>query len=129
MILGFTGTRTESDISVERKTQILRFLIDNKNDIKYIVHGGAEGLDTFIHEVCDKLDIPKFVRPAYVKCRLPGIYQQAVPKEPLERNKDIVNECDMLLAVPRNPDKEELRSGTWHTIRYAKSLNKKIHFI
>lgn len=129
MILGFTGTRTESDVSPNRKKEIIDFLVENKDKISYVVHGGAAGLDTFIHDVCNKLDIPKFVRPAYIKSRLPGIYGQALPKDPLERNKDIVNDCDMLLAVPRSPNKEEIKSGTWHTIRYAKSLNKKIHFI
>jgi len=37
-------------------------------------------------------------------------------KEYLERNKDIVNETGMLIATPAEAT-EQLRSGTWSTIR------------
>ena len=40
-------------------------------------------------------------------------------KEYLQRNKDIVDACDLLVAAPRTPH-EELRSGTWSTVRYAR---------
>ena len=36
----------------------------------------------------------------------------------LERNKKIVNACDILIAAPKTLT-EERRSGTWATIRYA----------
>jgi hypothetical protein len=47
------------------------------------------------------------------------------PKPFLDRNKDIVNSCDILIACPEN-DIEVLRSGTWSTIRYAKKINKPV---
>jgi hypothetical protein len=43
------------------------------------------------------------------------------PEPYLDRNKSIVNACDMLIACPKGP--EEQRSGTWSTIRYAKKNN------
>lgn len=46
------------------------------------------------------------------------------PKPPLERNKDIVNVCDILLAAPKGP--EEQRSGTWSTVRYARKVGKPV---
>ena len=40
---------------------------------------------------------------------------------PLVRNHKIVGAVHLLIATPKT-DKEELRSGTWATIRYAKKV-------
>jgi hypothetical protein len=45
----------------------------------------------------------------------------AACKPPLERNRDIVGAVELLLACPKGM-KEEQRSGTWATIRYARKL-------
>jgi len=42
-----------------------------------------------------------------------------VRKPYLFRNQDIVDSCNELLAFPET-ETEELRSGTWATIRYAR---------
>jgi hypothetical protein len=44
------------------------------------------------------------------------------PKPYLARNKDIVKCSRLLLACP-NTQAEELRSGTWMTIRWARKMN------
>lgn len=41
----------------------------------------------------------------------------------LERNRDIVDEVDVLIACPATAD-EQLRSGTWATVRYARSVDR-----
>lgn len=41
----------------------------------------------------------------------------------LERNHHIVDEVDVLLAAPRSRE-EELRSGTWATVRYARKVTR-----
>jgi len=46
----------------------------------------------------------------------------------LRRNQDIVNAVSHLVAVTRT-NKEESRSGTWATIRYARKMRKRIHMI
>lgn len=46
-------------------------------------------------------------------------------KPPLERNRDIVDSCDVLLACPKTMD-EEQRSGTWATIRYARKVGRPV---
>jgi hypothetical protein len=52
-----------------------------------------------------------------------------LPEKPyLVRNRDIVDACDMLIACPKS-EHEELRSGTWSTIRYAKHVGKRITII
>lgn len=45
-------------------------------------------------------------------------------KEYLQRNKDIVDSSDLLIACPSGTE-ERLRSGTWSTLRYAKNKGKK----
>lgn len=58
-----------------------------------------------------------------------GEYDEIRPqKDFLERNKDIVDETAILVAFPGTTT-EELRSGTWMTIRYAKRKQKKVEII
>jgi hypothetical protein len=45
-------------------------------------------------------------------------------KPPLDRNRDIVDAADILVACTKGS--EELRSGTWSTIRYARKCGKPI---
>lgn len=45
-------------------------------------------------------------------------------KPNLVRNKDIVESTDVLLACPKGP--EELRSGTWSTVRLARKQGKRV---
>ena len=45
-------------------------------------------------------------------------------KDYLNRNHDIVDECDVLVAVPKD-EQEVVRSGTWATIRYARKRSRR----
>jgi len=49
-------------------------------------------------------------------------------KEYIERNHDIVDETEYLIACPKE-DKEILRSGTWATVRYARHQDKTVIII
>jgi hypothetical protein len=44
------------------------------------------------------------------------------PKPHLKRDRDIVNESHLMLATPVG--KEEVQSGTWTTIRYARKVGR-----
>ena len=48
-----------------------------------------------------------------------------------DRNHDIVNACELLIACPAYPenDKRSTRSGTWQTIRMARNTNCIIAYI
>ncbi len=46
----------------------------------------------------------------------------------LERNRAIVACCEELVAVPKGRA-EELRSGTWMTVRAARRSGKRIHMV
>ena len=43
----------------------------------------------------------------------------------LDRNKDIVDETNILMACP-NKAEEVQRSGTWSTVRYARKVGKAV---
>lgn len=45
-------------------------------------------------------------------------------KPPLTRDKDIVNQSDVMIAGPSGYDEIMRGSGTWATIRYARKVNK-----
>jgi hypothetical protein len=44
----------------------------------------------------------------------------------LERNLDIIENADMLIACPVDKNREEVRSGTWSTIRHARKRGIKV---
>lgn len=50
------------------------------------------------------------------------------PKPYPQRNHDIVDETQVLVACP-GEDHEVVRSGTWATIRYARKRGREIHII
>lgn len=50
------------------------------------------------------------------------------PKDFLDRNKDIVDVSGIMIATPHTVN-EVIRSGTWSTIRYARSLNRELCII
>jgi hypothetical protein len=50
------------------------------------------------------------------------------PKGYIERNHDIVDMVDFMVAMP-DTKKEKKRSGTWATIRYARKLGRTLTII
>jgi hypothetical protein len=51
--------------------------------------------------------------------------EEFAPKPNLDRNADIVEWCDVLVAAPQSLT-EKLRSGTWATIRMARKAGKPV---
>jgi len=126
MIFGFTGTR--KGMTIMQKA-MFRTMLTLWNGDKFH-HGDCLGADqqagdlAKIHgcfiEIHPPSD-PKF----RARCKGDIIH----PEKPyLYRDKDIVNACDFMVGTPRGM-KEELRSGTWATIRYAKKINKRLTII
>ncbi len=97
-----------------------------KNEIIEAHHGDCVGVDKDFHDMCSQCSIKTIIHPPSdnklrANCSGDVILPQ---KKYLDRNHDIVNNSDLLIAFPSSK-KEILRSGTWATIRYAKKNNKK----
>lgn len=128
MVIGFTGTRNGM---TERQKKACYSIIKNATELHhgdcvgadYMAHGFAavNGVHVHIHPPRDKKyrafsdRNSTYVTTVYI----------AMPKDYLDRNKDIVDACDILVAAPETLA-EELRSGTWSTVRYARKLKKPV---
>ena len=81
--------------------------------VALIIAGGAEGIDMLAEIYADKKRLSKLIlRPQY------DVYGRGAP---LRRNEKMVELCDVALIVWDGCSK-----GTWHTIRYAEKLGKKV---
>ena len=134
MKIGFTGTR--EGMNTHQLKHFYRFIAELPEFTEFH-HGACVGADEEAAQVviemdpcdgtrdwkvvahpCDILDMVSLVaKAAYSDF-------QRLPKPPLDRNHDIVDACDVLLACPKGP--EEMRSGTWATVRYARKQSKRV---
>lgn len=124
LIGGFTGT--QRGMTDAQKRALEDQLV--QRGIGKLRHGDCKGGD----EEADAIAKNLFVRPLLhppadptkrAFCVTPPA-SIAETKPYRERNQDIVNGCTILFAAPRL-DREELRSGTWMTIRYAGRVGRR----
>lgn len=118
MIVGFTGTRR--GMTAQQKLLVrdgLRIL-----EPEHVVHGDCIGADADFHAICQELNIDIHIRLSILPTRAycSGAKKIHDAKPPIDRNHDIVDEADVMLATP-DTEQEKLRSGTWATIRYARN--------
>ena len=95
-----------------------------------LVHGDCIGVDEEAGEIAHKRGWRVLKRPSNLKTRAWSKIGEIIedPKPPLERNKDIVDQGDCVVACPRTM-KEELRSGTWAAVRYARKQDALLWFV
>lgn len=133
--LSFTGTR--AGMTVQQRREVLE--VWQHGPPTEIHHGVCIGSDEEFHNILLRVR-PKYWpqkvymhwptnRSATFLPKIPAGFSGTVincePKPYLERNGDIVRAGTLLLATPAE-FKEELRSGTWATIRLARRLRKSI---
>lgn len=119
MRIGFTGTQAGMS---QKQLETLRELFSTTN-VEEFHHGDCIGSDADAHDIAAAMSIRIFMHPPKQEKKRAwkvGDYIYT-PKEYLERNHDIVNAVDYLIAAPKR-NTEELRSGTWATIRYARKV-------
>jgi hypothetical protein len=127
MIIGFTGT--QSIITIGQFDQLCS-LLQQLNPTQ-AHHGDCVGADHIFHGVCLELGIPIVLHPPINESKRAFCEDSSEiwePKEYLVRNHDIVDCSDALITCPYT-DKEQQRSGTWATWRYAKKVEKSTYLI
>lgn len=135
MRLSFTGTR--EGMTASQKRVVVQLLNEMKPD--WVIHGDCKGADTDFHHLIlafrggaltsnpPKIEIcPSTSESMRSYCEYYDVINPA--KDSLARDRDIVDKGDKLIATPRTV-REESRSGTWYTVRYAKRVNKIVYII
>ena len=136
MKIGFTGTREGmTELQFDAFCLVLAKLL---RDSREFHHGDCVGSDAEAHEAAAlvakwTIVIHPPLNPRHqAHCGDLPLRFAAVRSLPrrdyLERNVDIVDDTDILIATPAQ-ENEQRRSGTWSTIRYAEKLKRPITII
>jgi hypothetical protein len=131
MIIGFTGTQEGmSAVQLQTlQTLILRNAITIASELH---HGDCVGADAQAHYIAQNLNMSIVVHPPTndrKRAHCSGEKTEVLRPFPyLMRNKHIVNASEWLIAAPKEFD-EQLRSGTWSTIRYAVNKGRDVSII
>lgn len=131
MRVGFTGTQL--GMTGYQLREVSRHLKALKNKGAHeFHHGDCVGADAEADKIALDLGYTIFVHPPEDPSKrafCTGGLRVILPKAPyLVRNRSIVDHTEVLIATPKRLS-EELRSGTWATIRYARKLRKDILLI
>ena len=140
MKIGFTGSRNGMT-AMQRVAcfGILRNLIlSASGDEVELHHGDCVGSDFIVHSYAlDTLPIKIVVHPPDInrfrafsgRGILTSQHDKVVCREPksyFTRNRDIIDETDILVATPAT---EEEKGGTWYTINWARKSKRHIWII
>lgn len=129
MDIGFTGTR-ERPTLMQQHTLRAYLIMLRKAGAEALHHGDCvngdevadlramvEGYRIVIHPPTDE--------KLRAHCERRGPRFVCRPEPYLIRNRSIVNATSLLVAMPYTQH-EEIRSGTWSTVRYARNLGRPI---
>lgn len=128
---GFTGTR--AGMTREQRSAF-GLLMDHHGGEGFMHqyrpefhHGDCIGSDFEAHNIAHMFEWRIVLHPPSNSSQRAfcSADEEREPKPYLDRNKDIVNETAVLIATPGEME-EQLRSGTWSTIRYARKKGKRI---
>ena len=123
-VFGFTGTQQGMTPTQRMCTAILL------SQARELHHGDCIGADFDAHRIAiglARVVVHPPINPTK-RAWCEGANEVLSAKPYLERNRDIVDACDILIAAPRTLI-EEQRSGTWATIRYARLARRKIYIV
>jgi hypothetical protein len=135
--IGFTGTKRGMNQSQQNLVHDLLYkfnYIETSWLGKYKIfghHGDCIGADTQFHDMLLKNNAYIVLHPPINdKYRAFNVSFNQIrnPKAYGIRDRDIVKECELLIATPRG-FLEELRSGTWMTIRIARKIKRNTYIV
>lgn len=126
MKIGVTGTR--SGMNERQRTEFIAFLTEIGTGEFH--HGDCVGVDVEAAEIAKSLGFKIVCHPP-VKTDLRAYHKSDEFRQPdsyLARNRNIVNETDMLIVVPYQNERQD-RGGTWYTYDYAVKKGRPFHVI
>lgn len=120
MKVGFTGTQTGlTDEQIELIVEVLAAL----EELTEMHHGDCIGADAQFYTIVRTLrpNAKIYSHPPTKDDKRAFTESDIVynPKPYLDRNKDIVEDADVMIACPKE-QQEILRSGTWATARHSR---------
>jgi hypothetical protein len=128
MKVGFTGTQVGM---TDRQKRLLRWYL-RELSASELHHGDCIGADDEAATMARKLGLklvmhpPRDSRKRALNYRIGEEVRDSYPY--LVRNRYIVDETEVLIAAPKSRQ-EELRSGTWSTVRYARGKGRKVYIL
>lgn len=125
-VIGITGSR--DGMSWAQWNEFWRIVHAESPDAVH--HGDCVGVDAQCDHIARLFGVATEVHPPEDD-RLRAFTGGAVvhvPKPYHDRNRDIVDASDHVVAFPAEMD-EQPRGGTWYTIRYARSQGKRLTIV
>jgi hypothetical protein len=126
--IGFTGSR---DGMTDAQKHCFYMLLQEYRP-QEVHHGDCMGADATFHQLVRErtsgiwiVGHPPIIDTHRAFC---NVDEERDAKDYLIRDEQIVAETQMLWASP-NGTKEEVRSGTWATVRYARDASKPIRIV
>lgn len=123
-------TSTQAGMTQNQKNALHEFLDVRGRYLAEFHHGDCIGGDSEAHNIVTDRQFGATIRihpPTDPKKRAfcIALWENFTPRPYLQRNRDIVDMTDVLIATPRTTE-EVLRSGTWATVRYAKKIGRPV---
>lgn len=120
--VGFTGTQV--GMTEAQFTRVSRILASWGG---WVHHGDCIGADKQFHDIAHARGIKVAIHPPTHSGKRAFCVGDVchVPADYLTRNRQIVDASLGLIGTPKSFE-EELRSGTWATIRYARRSKKPV---
>jgi hypothetical protein len=123
MRYGITGNRTGLS---ERQIAWIKGNMLSSREPNVLAHGDCIGVDAEVHDLWASAYGERWVSIHPPEDETYRAFKSSttmyLPEPYLDRNKRIVETCDLLVAFPDKP--EYLRSGTWSTVRAARKIRK-----
>lgn len=135
MIIGFTGTRNGmTDEQYKAVVKIVTDLVCLSDEPVVCLHGDCIGADADFNKIVLDVSDPYLqtqTRPCTYEnmrafCEAKQIEE---PKPPMQRNRDIVADSDVMIACPPNYVKIKKGSGTWATVGFTKKAKKPLYIV
>lgn len=130
MKIGFTGTQ---EGTTKKQRAALVSLLTKLGIAESYGHGDCVGADADFHSALRDL----YGADAHIIGHIPDrddkrafcdFDEYRAPKPYIKRNEVIARENDIIIACPKEFE-EQLRSGTWTTVRRVESYGKALHII